>query len=172
MPLNNQPYKLLSLVVSVWLFWNDVLIKKFLFFRWSLIAGRLPGRTDNEVKNYWNSHLRRKLLKMGIDPNDHRPNHGIPRPTTEITNNVSADATSLSLNVHTSPPAKHHGDYDRKERDDERICPEEVPDLNLELTISFQSPSQAKAEEGPNCTECNLAGGSQSAPSPTLLLFK
>ena len=29
--------------------------------RWSLIAGRVPGRTDNQVKNYWNTHLRKKL---------------------------------------------------------------------------------------------------------------
>ncbi|TXG54663.1 hypothetical protein EZV62_019919 [Acer yangbiense] len=28
--------------------------------RWSLIAKRVPGRTDNQVKNYWNTHLRKK----------------------------------------------------------------------------------------------------------------
>lgn len=32
--------------------------------KWSLIASNLPGRTDNEVKNYWNSHLSRKIYSF------------------------------------------------------------------------------------------------------------
>lgn len=41
--------------------------------KWSAIAAHLPGRTDNEIKNYWNTHLKKRLLQMGIDPMTHRP---------------------------------------------------------------------------------------------------
>ncbi|XWS49538.1 hypothetical protein CRYUN_Cryun12cG0011500 [Craigia yunnanensis] len=40
--------------------------------KWSRIATHLPGRTDNEIKNFWNTHIRRKLLNMGIDPQTHK----------------------------------------------------------------------------------------------------
>nr|AVD98943.1 flavonoid related MYB transcription factor 2 [Carthamus tinctorius] len=29
--------------------------------RWSAIASRLPGRSDNEIKNYWHTHLKKTL---------------------------------------------------------------------------------------------------------------
>ncbi|KAJ1272551.1 hypothetical protein BS78_06G210900 [Paspalum vaginatum] len=40
--------------------------------KWSTIATHLDGRTDNEIKNYWNTHIRKKLLRMGVDPVTHQ----------------------------------------------------------------------------------------------------
>ncbi|KAG8087282.1 hypothetical protein GUJ93_ZPchr0010g9746 [Zizania palustris] len=44
--------------------------------RWSAIATHLPKRTDNEIKNYWNTHLKKRLAKMGIDPVTHKAING------------------------------------------------------------------------------------------------
>ncbi|CAN8255828.1 unnamed protein product [Cochlearia groenlandica] len=41
--------------------------------KWSQIATRLPGRTDNEIKNFWNSNVKKKLRRKGIDPTTHKP---------------------------------------------------------------------------------------------------
>ncbi|KAM7269249.1 hypothetical protein ACFE04_024746 [Oxalis oulophora] len=47
--------------------------------RWSVIAAHMK-RTDNEIKNYWNTHLKKRLIKSGIDPFTHKPktHHSVP----------------------------------------------------------------------------------------------
>ncbi|CAM8970351.1 unnamed protein product [Rhodiola kirilowii] len=74
--------------------------------RWSLIAGRIPGRTDNEIKNYWNTHLSKKLINQGIDPRTHKPlptnttmdqllvSSATPSATTQTAKNIDVVNTS------------------------------------------------------------------------------
>ncbi|KAG6405622.1 hypothetical protein SASPL_133214 [Salvia splendens] len=45
--------------------------------RWSIIAAHLPKRTDNEIKNYWNTRLKKRLTRMGIDPATHKPKENL-----------------------------------------------------------------------------------------------
>ncbi|VAI68733.1 unnamed protein product [Triticum turgidum subsp. durum] len=73
--------------------------------KWSSIATKLPGRTDNEIKNYWNTHLRKKLLGMGIDPVTHRPRTdlsllaGLPGLLAVAGNFVDSGAATAAWNM-------------------------------------------------------------------------
>ncbi|RWW35270.1 hypothetical protein BHE74_00059820, partial [Ensete ventricosum] len=52
---------------------GDVVLATYGCNAWSQIAARLPGRTDNEIKNFWNSCIKKMLKQRGIDPNTHKP---------------------------------------------------------------------------------------------------
>jgi transcription factor MYB, plant len=112
-------------------------MSRFVIYRWSLIAGRLPGRTDNEIKNYWNTHIRRKLLSRGIDPVTHRP---INEHASNITISFEArdddeaavfwrEEPRVSAISSCHEPRNVVGDWGQGK-------PLKCPDLNLDLCIS------------------------------------
>ncbi|XP_070048282.1 transcription factor MYB41-like [Nicotiana tomentosiformis] len=80
--------------------------------KWSRIANHLPGRTDNEIKNFYNTHLKKKLLKLGIDPKTHKPISDFDsllkfsHQFTSTSNYFVSLASSLRLQAHFTLLAK------------------------------------------------------------------
>ncbi|KAL6533978.1 hypothetical protein OROHE_013811 [Orobanche hederae] len=61
--------------------------------RWSVIASQLPGRTDNDVKNYWNTKLKKKLI---MKPHNHPPTNTNIETAAPPTTATTAEIASIS----------------------------------------------------------------------------
>ncbi|CAI0558867.1 unnamed protein product [Linum tenue] len=69
--------------------------------RWSAIAAKLPGRTDNEIKNVWHTHLKKRLRNKnsegGISSVSERQGTGALSPQPSIS--AGGDVSSVTENT-------------------------------------------------------------------------
>ncbi|GLT45428.1 hypothetical protein SLA2020_192590 [Shorea laevis] len=93
--------------------------------RWSLIAGRIPGRTDNEIKNYWNTHLSKKLISQGIDPRTHKPLNPDQSPT-----DLKASSSKANRNAAGTSNPKPNNNPDSSSLEDTSSGSKENPSLD------------------------------------------
>ncbi|KAI3816660.1 hypothetical protein L1987_16363 [Smallanthus sonchifolius] len=76
--------------------------------RWSTIAAHLPRRTDNEIKNHWNSHIKKRMTKMGIDPMTHKPKIGTQLLGSNLNHMAQWEAARLEAEARLVQKPKNH----------------------------------------------------------------
>ncbi|KAL5054381.1 hypothetical protein RYX36_035063 [Vicia faba] len=73
-------------------------IHKHGYGNWRLLPKK-AGRTDNEIKNYWNTHIRKRLLRMGIDPVTHNPRLDLLDLSSIINSSLYASASLMNPEI-------------------------------------------------------------------------
>ncbi|XWS12746.1 hypothetical protein CRYUN_Cryun37aG0116900 [Craigia yunnanensis] len=139
--------------------------------KWSAIATRLPGRTDNEIKNYWNTHIRKRLLRMGIDPVTHSPRLDLLDLSSILSSSlynqsqmnmsrllgvqsfVNPELLRLATSLMSSQRENQNQNFLLQNVEENQLCSSQVLNQYQPLTQSNHLPTQV--QEIPACTSLN-----------------
>ncbi|KAI3729463.1 hypothetical protein L6452_18123 [Arctium lappa] len=122
--------------------------------RWSKIAQHLPGRTDNEIKNYWRTRVQKQARHLKIDSSSKRfveelQRFWMPRLLEKVEQTSSSSSSSSSTTSSAS--------ISTMETDQNKLNPHPQAEETL-FTVS--SPSQPSSTEHINSSSSIFASNS------------
>lgn len=129
-----------------------------LICRWSKIASHFPGRTDNEIKNVWNTHLKKKLPQKNCD-------------STSGDESKESSITSSSSSSFSSTPACGKRGLDQTELGHDQFDEESAPAAakrpcnNNQLIIPSQDDDHEVAKDQPKDQLVTSTSTSTTSPS-------
>lgn len=120
--------------------------------RWSTIASYLPGRTDNEIKNVWNTHLKKRLARMKAEAAaaeaQPAPSSSLDSSTVEMADQGSSPSSQILCNSDASAPSAW-----------EEICEPVyvLPELSEDvISSSYNTMSTSAIDYQSNSTDSTL----------------
>lgn len=127
--------------------------------RWSLIAGRLPGRTDNEIKNYWNTHLLKKL-KTAAGADAATAEKEVPKSKKKKSKQSKKSADNAAKSTPPPPPPPPQPKEEASKDDDEEEAEDPPP---MRTKVYLPKPIRVSSVFSRTNSYDSLASGASSS---------
>ncbi|KAL3736345.1 hypothetical protein ACJRO7_025322 [Eucalyptus globulus] len=111
--------------------------------KWARMATQLPGRTDNEIKNYWNTRIKHRIRQgLPLYPHDitpeHLPSSSVPRAMEPRLNTTSQLHTPTPIRILIPPiPTSQH----LPQTPSSMLLPPQCSQHYLKSSFFYPSPS-------------------------------